>query len=252
MRLGSLATAFFFGCMLYADIMYEMAKTTTTTSDLIPGTAVNARVFIKGDAARVEETIVDPDSSEHVSIMIYRFDRGVVWTLDMDNSQYAETVLADTVERSDRSTRSDTLSVVPHITVAQTGVTKDILGRTCEEVTVSIVQISDSMSTEVTRDLWVTQNLEGFEELISFHHKREEMGITPAGDVEILDRATCSRLSDHMKGMEGFPLESHELVTMRRDGMEISLEIRCQYTKLDDKPITQMVFEIPPGFTLHE
>lgn len=252
MRLGSLVTVLCIGCALYADVMYEKTITTATTSTLVRGTEVNRRVFIKGEAARVEETLFHPDSGEYVSITIYRFDRGLVWTLDMDNRHYTETALEDTVLFSRDFGESEPLFQTPQITVQETGATKNIVGKKCEEVVVSVVEISDTMKTELNVTMWVTQELDSCEEFIMFHRKREEMGRVLSGTGAVVEQATYERLPKHMNAIEGFPLECHDLLTMSCDDMSMCFETNYLFTKLDDKPINQMVFEIPRGFTLHE
>jgi hypothetical protein len=252
MRLGSLMTVLFVGCMLYADVMYEMTLTTTPTSELLGGTEVSKRVFIKGEAARVEETLFHPDSGEHIRITIYRFDRGLVWTLDMDDKHYTETALKDTVRLSGDIGESEPLFEAPEITVQKTGAAKDILGKECEEVMVSIVEKSDSVKTELKRTMWVTQELDGYEELIAFYGKREEAGRLLPGTGTIMDQATSERLPEHMHAIEGFPLECHDLLTMSCKGTDVCLQTNYLFTKLDDMPINQMVFETPHGFTLQE
>lgn len=251
MKLG-LLVILFFGCGLHADVMYETTTTTTTSSDLVMGTQVSKRVFIKGKAARVEETASHSDNGEQTRIMIFRFDRGLIWTLDMDNNQYTETSQEDTVPRPGDIIESGILVEMPVITVQQTGSTKKILGRKCGEVVVSIVEMSDGWKTELTRILWVTQDLDGYEELSTFTCTPEDMGIEQPDAGAILDHATCAQLSEHMKAVEGYPLEYHDLLTMSCDEMKMSLEKKYIFTKLDNNPISPMVFEIPQGFTLQE
>ena len=68
----------------------------------------------------------------------------------------------------------------------------------------------------------------------------------------IVEQTSRIRLPDPANEIEGFPLELHDRLTITSDNMSMSLDKKHVYTKLDDKPISQMVFEIPQGFTLQE
>ena len=252
MRLGSLVYALFVGFMLHADIMYEMTLTTTTASTLLAGAVVNKRVFIKGDAARVEETITHPDVGEQIHIMIYRFDRGVVWTLDMDSMQYTETVFADTAAGIDDRDSSVTFFEKPEVSIDRTDARKDIVGKECEEVIVSLVEISDSMKTEQSITMWVTQELDSCEEFIMFHRQHDDMVGRLSENNGIVEQTSQVRLPEQARAIEGFPLELHDRLTISSEDVSMYMETRYVYTKLDDKPISQLVFEIPYGFTLQE
>ena len=171
MRLSSLTTVLLFSCMLHADIMYEMTLTTTTASTLLTGAEMERRVFIKGDAARVEEIVSRPETGEQTRILIYRFDRGLVWTLDMDGKQYTETLLADTVVRIEGRDEPQPFFERPEISINRTGNKKTIVDKECEEVIISLIEVSDSLKTEQNITMWVTQELDSCEEFIMFHRK---------------------------------------------------------------------------------
>ncbi len=255
MRLSLLAIAVFCVCWLSADVMYEKTVTTATTSELVQGTEIHHRVFIKGDAARVERSILHPEHGEITQVMIYRFDRGVVWNLDMDNRQYAETVLTDTVRDIETAPGPQPLMDDPEITVTETGNTKTIVGKTCEEVIISMAELSDSMKIEVTVTMWVTQELDSCEELIAFNQKRGEVDDLlscpfPAGASR--EQTTAALLPIEMNAVKGFPLQVSDQMTMTFGDMSMCMKTESVFTKLDDKPISQLVFEIPYGFTLRE
>ncbi len=252
MRLGLLVSALFVGFMLHADIMYEMTLTTTTVGNLLAGAVVNKRVFIKGDAARVEETITHPNTGEQIRVMIYRFDRGVVWTLDMDSMQYTETVPADTAVKIDDEDEPEPFFEKPDVSIERTGASKDIVGKECEEVVVSLVEISDSLKTEQCITMWVTQELDSCEEFIMFHLRHDDMVSRLSGSTSIVEQTGQVRLPDQARAIAGLPLELHDRLTISSKDVSMYHETKYVYTKLDDKPISQMVFEIPLGFTLQE
>lgn len=253
MRMSLFVITVFCSCMLSADVMYEKTVTTTATSEMFPATEVRHRVFIKGDAARVEASIILSEQSELIHVKIYRFDRGVVWTLDMDNKQYTETALTDTVTIRDEVPEPEPLMDDPEITVTQTGATKTIVGKTCEEVIMLMAELSDSVKTELTVTMWVTQELDSCEELIAFNRRRGEMDNLlsyPAGEGR--EQTTATRLPIEMNAVKGFPLQVSDQMTISRGDMSMCMKTESVFTKLDDKPISQLVFEIPQGFTLQE
>lgn len=252
MRMRLLVVAVFCVCMLSADVMYEMTVTTTTTSTLLKDTEMNHRVFIKDDAARVEETIVQPDSSEHVRIMIYRFDRGVIWTIDMDNKQYTETVLSDTDQDLGDMLELEPLFENPDVSINETGARKKIVGKDCKEVIITKAETSDSLDLEISTTLWVTQELDSCEEFVAFYRKIEALYDPLSYPEDSIEQTITARLPGEMHEVEGFILQSSRQMTISRCGLSICMRLESVFTKFDDKPITQMVFEIPPGFTLHE
>ena len=252
MRLSLFVIMAFCGCMLSADVMYEKTFTTTTTGELLPASEVHHRVFIKGDAARVEMSIILSENIELTSVTIYRFDRGVVWNLDMDNKQYTETVLTDSLARSEQVPRTQPLMDDPEITVTETGATRTIVGKSCDEVIISMAELSDSVKTELTITMWVTQELDSCEELIKFDRKRGEIDdlLSHPGNGRV--QTTAVRLPIETNTISGFPLQTSDRMTISSGDMSICMQSEYVFTKLDDKPISQMVFEIPPGFTLQE
>jgi hypothetical protein len=234
------------GLFLYADVMYEM--TTTSKGMMGMGGESTVRVYVKGDRSRTETTSEGMMGGEVTNITITRLDKNVIWTLDNENKQYAEIEIGEFMKVEEEETEE----TVPEIKIEKTGKTKEILGKTCEEVIVSMDIKSDEGSMTMTQTMWVTTDITGYEELKEFNKKFGGNGSGQSMASMTKDKKSYNEFQEKISEVEGFPLELEMEFSMGAEIMPFSMRTHSTVTKIDTKPISDKVFEIPEGYSLEE
>ena len=228
--------------------MYEM--TTTSKGMMGMGGESTVHVYVKGDRSRTETTSEDMMGGEATNITITRLDKNVIWTLDNENKQYTEIEIEEfmKVEKDEEETEE----IVPEIKIEKTGNTKEILEKTCEEVIVSMDIKSDEGSMTMTQTMWVTTDITGYEELKEFNKKFRGNGSGQSMASMTKDKKSYNEFQEKIGEVEGFPLELEMEFSMGTEIMPFSMKTHSTVTKIDTKPISDKVFEIPEGYSLKE
>lgn len=249
MKLHRFILVLFLGFFLYGDVMYDMSTTTEGMMGM-GGGETTMSVFIKGDRSRTEMTSTSPMAGEQTSVIITRLDKGVIWTLDIDNEQYSEMKLGGEIEGI--TGEEEALDKVPKITVERTGKKKVVLGKECEEVVVSMKVEDEQGDMSFTQTMWITKDIQCYEEIMEFNKKMTEMGMKSSNTGMMANRKSFEEFQEKIGEIRGFPLEVDMDITMGGTGMSFSMKTHSVVTKIDAKPINNKVFEIPAGYSLKE
>jgi len=249
MKIHRMIVLFLFGLFLYGDVMYEMMTTTEGLMGMGGGETLIS-VFIKDDCSRTEMVMRDSMVSEMKNVFITRLDKGVIWTLDMDNEQYSEMKLGEETEKVEGE--EETSAAMPEITIEKTGKKKVLLGKECEEVVVSMKVEDAEGSMNFTQTMWNTKDITEYKEITEFNKKMTEMGMKSSKSGMMADKKSFEEFQKKIDKIEGFPLELDLEVTMASEQMSFSMKTNTVVTKIDNKPINQKVFEIPAGYSLKE
>ncbi len=255
MKIHRLIVASIFGLFLYGDVMYEMV---TTTEEMMGagGGETKTTIFIKDDYQRTEITSINPMGEETKNILITRLDKGVMWALDTRNKKYTEIKLGVAPKVEEEKEFEEEIEEkepeVPDIKVERTGKKKVVLNKECEEVVVSMKVDSDEGSVNFTQTMWVTDDIPGYKEINAFTKRMTEMGVASSQRIMAGDKESYEAFQKKIQDIEGFPLEFTMEMEMGTGEMSFSMKTQNIITKIDDKPISQKVFEIPEGFSLKE
>lgn len=240
-----------FSVFLHGDIVYEM---TTTTEGLTgtEATETSTIFYIKGECRRKESTIKNPTTGEETTITITRLDKHVIWTLDMEHQQYTETKLIETAP-SDEKIEDTEKPKFPEIIIEKTEKQKEILNKTCEEVIIAMKLLTEEDNLMVTQTMWVSQDIEGYEEIKEFNAKFSSLSPGQIGVLRTgMDKESFQKLQENIEEIEGFPLELSLDIHMGDQMMPLSIKSHSIVTKIETIPIHAKVFEIPEGFVLSE
>ncbi len=235
---------------LSADLMYEM----TTNSEGMIGMSISSHmtVYVKGDCSRTEITRKMPMVGEKTEVSITRFDKGIIWTLDTKNKQYFEEKIGDDSALINAEPEKTT-ATVPEVKVEKTGKTKEILGVKCEEVIISIIIKSEDGDMNLIQDQWITKDIAGYGEIMKYTSRLGNAGPSAsAGMAMNLDQESFVELQNKINGIDGLALEYEIKMTMMNDEMPITSKMHAIMTKIDVKPISDKVFEIPAGYSQGE
>ncbi len=249
MRLRCIILLSGFWVFLSGDVMYEMVTTTEGMMGM-GGGETKTRVFIKDDLQRTEIASENEMRGETQTILITRFDKGVMWTLDPENKQYTEIKIDEGIgiEEVEHGEEGREL-VMPEIKVERTGKKKVLLDKECEEVVVSMMVEDDEGSMTFAQTMWVTKDMPGYEEISDMSEKMTALGLKSSQQGMMEDQKLAEEFQRKIEDIEGFPLEFTMDITMATEDMSFSIKTHSVVTKLDKKPIDHRVFEIPKGYT---
>ncbi len=249
MKLSRFVLLFVFCISLFGDVMYEMVTTTEGMMGM-GGGETKTRVFIKNDLQRTEIASEDQVRGETRSILITRFDKGVMWTLDPENKQYSELKFGENLGTGKAEHGEEARELVlPEIKVETTGKKKVLLNKECEEVVVSMKVEDDEGSMEFAQTMWVTKDIPGYKEISDISEKMTELGLKSSQQGMMEDQKFAEEFQKKIQDIEGFPLEFAMEITMGTEEMSFSIKTHSLVTKVDKKPISQKIFEIPAGYT---
>ena len=240
------------GIFLHGDVMYEMMTTTEGLMGMGGGETLIS-VFIKDDCSRTEMVMRDSMVSEMKNVFITRLDKGVIWTLDMDNEQYSEMKLGqEMITEEEIKLEEEPRIPAPEFVVEKTGKKKILLGKKCEEVVVSMKVEDAEGSMNFTQTMWNTKDITGCNEITEFNKKMTEMGMKSSKSGMMADKKSFEEFQNKINEIEGFPLELDLEVIVASEQMSFSMKTHSVVTKIDAKPINNKVFEIPAGYSLKE
>ncbi len=236
---------------LFGDVMYEMV--TSTEGMMGMGGETKTSVYIKDDYQRTEMVSEDQMQGETKSVLITRFDKGVIWTLDPENKEYSEIKFDEGlgVEKAEEG-EGEREFAAPEITVERTGKKKVLLDKECEEVIVSMKVDDDEGSMNFTQAMWVTKDIAGYKEISDFSKRMTELGFTTSSQRMMRDQKSAEEFQKKIQDIGGFPLEFTMEIHMGTEEMQFSMKMHTMVTKVDKKPISQKLFEIPEGYALKE
>ena len=237
---------------LFGDVMYEMVTTTEGMMGMAGG-ETKTSVYIKDDYQRTEMVSEDQMKGETKTILITRFDKGVIWALDPENKEYSEIKLDEGLDAEKaEEAKEESEFVMPAITVERTGKKKVLLNKECEEVVVSMKVEADEGSMDFTQVMWVTKDIAGYKEISDFSKKMTELGLASSSMGMMKDQKSAQEFRKKIQDIEGFPLEFTMEIDMGTEEMPFSFKTQSQVTKVDKKPISKKLFEIPEGYTRKE
>lgn len=237
---------------LFGDVMYEMVTTTEGMMGMAGG-ETKTSVYIKNDYQRTEMISEDQMQGETKTVLITRFDKGVIWTLDPANKEYSEIKLDEglSVEEAEKG-EGEREFATPAITVERTGKKKVLLDKECDEVIVSMMVDDEEGSMNFTQAMWVTKDIAGYKEISDFSKRMTELGFTTSSQGMMRDQKSAEEFQKKLQDIEGFPLEFTMEINLGAEEMQFSMKMHTMVTKVDNKPMSQKLFEIPEGYTLKE
>lgn len=248
MRKIGLGALCFFVSILYGDVMYEMTSTTAGMMGMKSET--HMRVFVKGDRSLTEVTGEAPMSGDISDTRIIRLDKGVMWSIDHENKQYTEYAFKELAAVAGDSSEQDI--EMPDIKVITTKEKKTILNKECEQVIVSMESKGEDGNVTFKQTMWVTKDIPGYKEIQDFQKKIIEEGLGSSSAAMGHNRKSYEDFQKKISGIEGFPLEIDMEITMAGEGMSFTMTTNSEVTKVETKPISDKVFEIPPSYSLQE
>jgi len=252
MRLYRFTLMFIWCVSLFGDVMYEMVTTTEGMMGMAGG-ETKTSVYIKDDYQRTEMVSEDQMKGEMKTILITRFDKGVIWTLDPENKEYSEIKFDEGLgAEKAKEGEEEREFATPEINVERTGKKKVLLNKECEEVIVSMKVADDEGSMDFTQAMWVTKDIEGYEEINDFSKKMTDLGLASTSLGMMRDQKSAEEFQKKIQDIGGFPLEFIMEIAMGTEEMQFSMKMHTMVTKIDKKPISQKLFEIPEGYTLQE
>jgi len=248
MKLQRLILVLVFAAFLYADVMYEMMTTSEGMMGMDGGETMMS-IFLKDDRSRTEVLSKNPMTGEIKNIYITRLDKEVIWILDAENKQYSETKIGEEIAEEEEQTET----VVPDIKIEKTGKKKVLLDKMCEEIVISMNVESEGNSMNFTQIMWVTSDIPGYTEIKNFNDKMNEVGLKSSSTSSMFgNKKSFEEFQRKISEIEGFPLEIDLDMTMGSEEMSFSIKTTSVVTKIDSKPISEKVFEIPEGYSLKE
>lgn len=234
--------------MLFGDVMYEMTSTMSGMMGMQGQSQM--RVFIKGDRSLTEMTAQDPMGGAMSDIRIIRLDKNVMWSVDHENKTYREYPIQDVPGAAEAD---DTAGAeMPDLTVTKTGDKKELLGKECEKIIVSMEVAADEGEMTFTQTMWVSQDIPGYREVQDFQQQIAQSGMGSSSAMMGMNKASYEEFQKKISEIEGFPLEIAIEITMGGEGMSFTMNARSEVTKIETTPINDKVFEIPPSYSLQE
>ncbi len=242
--------------------------------------------YLKGDRIRTESEMKAEGMMQGMmpegglgGISIVRLDKGVIWSLDADDSTYTETAFEDIAAVGDSAGGLE----VADIRLTRTGEKKKIAGYECEGVLLESDFEVDAQGRPMTMSgralFWVAEKKGELKELSAFWEsmmgrmgapdtggfgagmkalweKLEDLDGVPLGMEMTLDSAEAGdeeqaeemknamkMMKQYMKGM-GKEVEGEE-----EEGGGHFMEIRREVISVEKTSLDDALFEIPKGFT---
>jgi hypothetical protein len=248
MRILCLTLLLCIASMLNADVMYEMNSTTSGMMGMKAETQM--RVFVKGDRSLTEMTAENPMVGTMTDTKIIRLDKGLIWSVDHENKQYAEHSLKATTGATEEY--EETQMEMPDLQVVKTGETKKILDKDCEQIIVSMESTGDDGKMTFKQTMWVTEEIPGYKEIQNFQRQMAESGLGSSSAMMGPNKKNYEEFQKKISEIEGFPLEIDMEMIMGGEGMSMTMITHSEVTKIETKPINDKVFEIPSGYSLQE
>jgi hypothetical protein len=248
MKIFFLASMLCTASMLSADVMYEMTSTTAGMMGMKAETQM--RVFVKGDRSLTEMTAENPMTGPMSDIKIIRLDKGVIWSIDHENKQYAEYDLKDMTGATEEY--EETQMEMPDLKVVRTGEKKKILEKDCEQIIVTMESAGDEGKMTFKQTMWVTKEIQGYKEIQEFQKQMAESGLGSSAGMMGPNKKNYEEFQKKISEIEGFPLEIDMEMDMGGEGMSFKMTTHSEVTKVEAKPISDKVFEVPSGYSLQE
>jgi hypothetical protein len=230
--------------VLYGDVVYEVITTTEglTGAEITESSTI---FYIKGECRRKESTMKNPMTGEETVITITRLDKHVIWTLDMEHQQYTEIQLTETA-LSEEKNKDREKPKLPEIIIEKTGQEKEILNKLCEGVIISMKLLTEDDNLTVTQTMWVSQDIESYEEIKGFNEKFSSLNSGQIGVWTETDMESFKKFQKNIEEIEGFPLELSLDIHMGN----LVIKSHSIVTRIETIPIHEKVFEIPEDFVL--
>lgn len=250
----------------------QMSSTETTS---IAGDKQAVETVSKIDNAALAQF----GAGKHTSLQITRLDRELQWVVNQEERTYSELRFSDlkkmmtmfTRGLNDAADEADSVggesllsdTEVPDVDVRQTGQRKVIAGVQTEQVilTVGGTVESDNGSSTAGRwsmDLWLARGVPELSEAERFSKRLSTaLGADPEETAQLAALfhnfgEGLERLSEKMRDVEGYPLESTlsiETHADEADGGRLVISFHNVVDSIDPSPIPASQFEVPSGFT---
>jgi len=234
--------------MLNADVMYEMNSTTAGMMGMKAETQM--RVFVKGNRSLTEMTAENPMVGPMSDTKIIRLDKGVIWSIDHENKQYAEHSLKTMTGATEEYEENQ--MEMPDLEVVRTGEKKKLLDKDCEQIIVSMESTGDEGKMTFKQTMWVTTEIPGYKEIQDFQKQMAESDLGTSSAMMGPNKKNYEEFQKKIGEIEGFPLEIDIEMIMDGEGMSFTMTTHSEVTKVETKPINDRVFEIPAGYSLQK
>lgn len=250
----------------------QMSSTETTS---IAGDKQAVETVSKIDNAALAQF----GAGNHTSLQITRLDREVQWMVNKEERTYSELRFSDLRkmmtmftrglnDAADEADRMDEAPLesdteIPDVDVRRTGERKVIAGVQTERVILTVggtVESDNGSSTEGrwTMDLWLARGVPELSEAERFSKRlTTALGADPEETAQLAALfhnfgQGLERLSEKMRDVEGFPLESTLSIANHADdsdGGRLVISFHNVVDSIDPSPIPAERFEVPDGFT---
>lgn len=242
--------------------------------------------YIKGDKVRTDSEMTVTGMMEAmmpkpdvIQTHIVRIDKGVIWTLDAEESTYSETAVEDM-----GSVGGDVESKmnVRDITLTETGDTRKIAGYKCEGILIEALIDVEAQGRTMTMNadalFWAAKEDKKLEELMKLWEsmmglmdiqdsggfgsgmkalwdKFNEIEGVPLGmeltvdSAEAEDEEGAEEMKNAMKMMKEYMKDMGEEVEEDEEGDAHFMVITREVLSLEEKSHSEGIFEIPNGYT---
>lgn len=234
--------------------------------------------YIKGNKQRTDMTTKMaggtpgmPGSGEGMkTIIIIDLDKDAMWTLMPDAKTYSEINLKKMREMmKGLGSKEESEETMPEIDVKESKNTKVINGFECKQVVITMkskmkdTETGEEVSTTYTFDLWLTEKMEGMNEIESFAVKASEaMTGKKIGGMDysqifgnlknILGEQygdICEAINKKMEEVKGYPILTTFKIEVqgREESLPYSGSTEIKSVKV--RPVPASKFKIPEGYT---
>lgn len=204
------------------------------------GNETTIRVFIKGDYFRVETS---NNGGKPTASQIIRLDKNLIWMLDYQKKEYTETRLPVQLDLNDSPI------TLPEIKVERTGEKKIILKKKCEKIVVAMKVTTQEGFVTFIQTMWISDSMPGDSEITEFNKKLiAKGGIQPDSNITGVNQKYYCEFEKKIKSLICLPLEYDFEMTISSGSRKISIKSHSSVTKIEEVPVSAMVFELPPGY----
>jgi len=235
--------------LLHSDLMFEtVTKTAGLVGMIVP--EINSRSFFKSDRSRIETSTSDTTMGSISMIIITRLDLKVIWILNPEQRTYTETRIEDF--RTGEQLPAESLDVLPELTVEKTGKKKKILDKECEEVLATMKIPYDDGTISLNQAIWLTSDIPGYQSLFEYGMKVRELGLSAGLLQNNAQDNKMREFQEKVSNIYGFPLEWSLDMVMGDGEMNFSMKTDYIVTSYACAPISNNVFDLPPGYELQK
>ena len=216
-----------------ADVVYKEKSTVFGVMGM-PDMDTETTIMLKGDKQKQDAVMKFtgstpmgmPGMEDRKQLTITRLDKGLIWNIDTEKRTYTEMTLEQVKMMMDRvmvqkeKVKQEELETKFKIDVKKVDQKREIGGYQCEEFIIEMItegrdpRTGEPQEVEIQTRLWVSTEVEGSDQIESFHRKMaEKMGLEGeygSGITQALSRfgIEAEELGKKMDEIKGFPMRT--------------------------------------------